>query len=209
MGCGRRTLQIVRVAELEQQLQQERRARVGAERWLEAELRSKEEMQTLFCSVRDLALDKQKAKETESQSLRAAVDKLHATESTVLRYALEFQVWGLHESRSHLALRSICRAASRGLVLALFLESFQRVVVILDHRLLDGHEQLVRHRGGQRPILELKDSTLPIKMTNKRTGDFLGPITRLQLLGLRCRSISLANSNGAACGLLSDPHHAC
>jgi uncharacterized membrane protein len=85
-------VQIVRVAELEQQLQQERRARVGAERWLEAELRSKEEMEKLFCSMRDLALDKEKEKETQSQSLRAAVDKLQATESTVLRYALELLV---------------------------------------------------------------------------------------------------------------------
>jgi len=89
------------MAELEQQLQQERRARVGAERWLEAELRSKEEMETLFCSMRDLALDKEKAKETESQSLRAAVDKLQATESTVLRYALELP--GLRSTREPLA----------------------------------------------------------------------------------------------------------
>ena len=45
-------------SELQMRLDAERRSRRGAEKWLQAELLAKEEMESLFIALRDIALNK-------------------------------------------------------------------------------------------------------------------------------------------------------
>uniref|UniRef100_A0A7R9SVW2 Uncharacterized protein n=1 Tax=Polyblepharides amylifera TaxID=1486889 RepID=A0A7R9SVW2_9CHLO len=48
----------VRTSELERRLKEEQRTRLGAEKWLQAELKSKEELEHMFCNLRDMVLKK-------------------------------------------------------------------------------------------------------------------------------------------------------
>ncbi len=50
-------------------LQAERKSRRGAEKWLRAELRAKEEMESLFIALRDIALKKPNSGEPDFHHL--------------------------------------------------------------------------------------------------------------------------------------------
>lgn len=66
------------IAELEKRLRSEQRSRLGAEKWLQAELKSKEEMEHLFVAMRDIALKKNDPKADEMASLKQAVQELQS-----------------------------------------------------------------------------------------------------------------------------------
>jgi len=64
----------LRIVDLEKKLHEERASRVGAEKWLQSELKSKDEMEGLFCSLRDVAIRREK--DTELGELKQAVAEL-------------------------------------------------------------------------------------------------------------------------------------
>mmetsp|Transcript_30513 Transcript_30513/g.86252 ORF Transcript_30513/g.86252 Transcript_30513/m.86252 type:complete len:468 (+) Transcript_30513:167-1570(+) len=78
----------VEIKELEKKLRSERRCRKASEKWLKAELSSREEMETLFMALRDLAISKDKhsdlgaeqiadllAEQQQRQSCRRSLDR--------------------------------------------------------------------------------------------------------------------------------------
>eukprot|EP00854_Cymbomonas_tetramitiformis_P016970 gene16970-20164_t len=67
------------ITELEKRLRSEQRSRLGAEKWLQAELKSKEEMEHLFVAMRDIALKKNNdPKADEMANLKQAVQELQS-----------------------------------------------------------------------------------------------------------------------------------